>query len=230
MPKTPVLIAARNEADRIKFCLNSLNPYLTAPIVVVNDCHDNTAEVARSTGATVIETDIPGKLHAIQLGLGRMGAAAFGNVLYTDADTRPLSRHWSTAMIRGLGDNTVGSGLFISTDRDPFGSVAISSLRLGNAIMKIVHHESYCSGANMITHFKNEANLNTVLSLDPFSDTPEDVARTECFPAHKIKAIVSPFAVVQTSSEHLPSVADAVRQGREATLKRVRRDRLHRGI
>lgn len=230
MSKTPVLIAARNEASCIKRCLNSLNPSLTEPIVVVNDSNDDTAEVARSTGATVIETDTPGKLHAIQLGLMRMGNAAFGNVLYTDADTQPLSRDWSTAMIRGLGNNTVGSGLFISTDRDPFGSAAISCLRLGGAILKIAKQEVYCSGANMITHFRNEADLNTVLSLDSFSDTPEDLARTECFPAQARATIISPFAVVQTSSEHLPSVADIVRQGRAATLKNVRTDRLHRGI
>ena len=57
-PKTTVLIPAHNEAEQIKEVLEVLQQQITQRdeiIVIADNCHDNTADLARSTGVTVLE-------------------------------------------------------------------------------------------------------------------------------------------------------------------------------
>ena len=57
-PKTTVLIPAHNEAEQIKEVLEVLLQQITEQdrvIVIADNCHDNTAELARATGVTVLE-------------------------------------------------------------------------------------------------------------------------------------------------------------------------------
>lgn len=231
MSKIPVLIAARNETSRIGSCLAALDRRYTAPYVIANDSHDTTAQIAKVAGAKVLETDTPGKLHALQLALHSLGSGALGPVLYTDADTQPLfPSTWPHAMARGLGDKTVGSGLFVSYTGAPLERVAMSALRLANAFGKIATKDVFCSGGNMITHLKTPANLQRILELDPASETPEDLERTLCFAPNERRAILSPLAVVKTSSEHLPSAARVLLLGRTATIDAARKNRTARGI
>ena len=58
--KTTILIPAHNEAAQIKQVIETLLPQITERdriIVIADNCHDNTAELARSTGVTVWERE-----------------------------------------------------------------------------------------------------------------------------------------------------------------------------
>ncbi|MGL4882413.1 MAG: glycosyltransferase family 2 protein [Waterburya sp.] len=59
-PKTTVLIPAHNEAEQIEEVLEVLLQQTTPQdevIVIADNCHDNTAELARATGVTVLERE-----------------------------------------------------------------------------------------------------------------------------------------------------------------------------
>ena len=59
-PKTTVLIPAHNEAEQIVEVLEVLQDQITEQdqiIVIADNCHDNTAELARATGVTVFERE-----------------------------------------------------------------------------------------------------------------------------------------------------------------------------
>ena len=59
-PKTTILIPAHNEAEQITEVLTVLKQQITKQdsiIVIADNCHDNTAELARSTGVTVLERE-----------------------------------------------------------------------------------------------------------------------------------------------------------------------------
>ena len=77
-PKTTVLIPAHNEAAQIKEVLEVLLTQITEQdsiVVIADNCHDNTAELARSTGVTVLErehlTD-RGKGYALDYAMGQI--------------------------------------------------------------------------------------------------------------------------------------------------------------
>ena len=59
-PQTTVLIPAHNEAAQIKEVLETLLPQMAESdrvVVIADNCHDNTAELARSVGVTVLERE-----------------------------------------------------------------------------------------------------------------------------------------------------------------------------
>jgi cellulose synthase/poly-beta-1,6-N-acetylglucosamine synthase-like glycosyltransferase len=59
-PKTTVLIPAHNEAEQISKVIQVLQSQLTEQdqvIVIADNCHDDTAELARATGAKVLERE-----------------------------------------------------------------------------------------------------------------------------------------------------------------------------
>ena len=59
-PQTTVLIPAHNEAAQIKEVLETLLPQVTNRdriIVIADNCHDNTAELAKATGVIVLERE-----------------------------------------------------------------------------------------------------------------------------------------------------------------------------
>ncbi|MEM7592493.1 MAG: glycosyltransferase family 2 protein [Cyanobacteria bacterium P01_A01_bin.83] len=59
-PQTTVLIPAHNEAEQITEVIEVLLPQLTNQdqvIVIADNCHDNTAELAKATGVTVLERE-----------------------------------------------------------------------------------------------------------------------------------------------------------------------------
>jgi glycosyltransferase involved in cell wall biosynthesis len=55
-----VSIVARNEARNLPRCLASVRGWVAEVVVVINDCTDDTAGVARAHGATVLETSWQG--------------------------------------------------------------------------------------------------------------------------------------------------------------------------
>ena len=74
-PKTTVLIPAHNEAEQIEAVLEVLLQQITEPdrvVVIADNCHDNTAELARSKGVTVLEREHPsdrGKGYALDFAM-----------------------------------------------------------------------------------------------------------------------------------------------------------------
>jgi glycosyltransferase involved in cell wall biosynthesis len=85
---TAIIVPAHNESTVIEQTLTRLLPQVSAGdevIVVCNGCSDTTAEVARrfEPRVTVIETDVPSKTNA--LNLGDDAAKSFPRV-YLDAD------------------------------------------------------------------------------------------------------------------------------------------------
>ncbi|MBD3883598.1 glycosyltransferase family 2 protein [Phormidium tenue FACHB-886] len=90
--KTAVLIPAHNEAAGILPVLKSLLPQLTEHdrlVVVADNCTDDTAAIARSTGATVIERrnlDQRGKGYALDYGVNYLAADPPDVITIVDAD------------------------------------------------------------------------------------------------------------------------------------------------
>ncbi len=59
-PRTTILIPAHNEAEQIKDVIEALLQQVTEQdqiIVIADNCHDNTAELAKSTGVKVLERE-----------------------------------------------------------------------------------------------------------------------------------------------------------------------------
>ena len=77
-PKTTVLIPAHNEAEQIKEVIEILLPQLSQQdhvIIIADNCHDNTAELARATGVKVFErhnTQERGKGYALDYALKKI--------------------------------------------------------------------------------------------------------------------------------------------------------------
>lgn len=99
--KTPVIIPAHNEEGRIAQTLRRLPSEGIEPIVAVNGSVDQTAAIAATFGATVLEFERPGKLPAIQESLRHLGDRALRPVVLLDADNRPVfPRTWLSTMVR----------------------------------------------------------------------------------------------------------------------------------
>jgi len=88
-PTVSIVVPAHNEEAVIEANLRALlagtSPDEFDVIVVANACHDRTADIAKSVGVHVIETETPGKAHAIAL--GDAVARVFPRI-YLDADVR----------------------------------------------------------------------------------------------------------------------------------------------
>ena len=99
MMRTPVIIPARQEEVVIDRTLETLDASTTYPYVVVNGRPDKTADIARSFGAEVIDSD-EGKMLAIQKALAHIASRDASIVLSSihilDADSYPIfPKSWS---------------------------------------------------------------------------------------------------------------------------------------
>ncbi|MBN1172846.1 MAG: glycosyltransferase, partial [Micromonosporaceae bacterium] len=87
-----IVVPAYNEEAilprNLRLLLAGTKPGALDLVVVANACTDQTAEAARAVGVRVIETDVPGKPHALRL--GDAACAAFPR-LYLDADVAMTS-------------------------------------------------------------------------------------------------------------------------------------------
>lgn len=92
VPNIAVLVPAHDEALGIKPVLEKLLSQMSAPnrlVVIADNCQDSTAEVARSTGATVIErqdAEQRGKGFALDYGLKFLADNPPDVVIVVDAD------------------------------------------------------------------------------------------------------------------------------------------------
>ena len=124
--RTPLLLAAHNEAEIIASTLTSFAASDVEAIVISNGSTDDTSTIARAAGATVIELGTPGKMLAIQAGLQYLvdeGAGRqFGPILMSDADSRPHSPKWADLMVDVLTSNegpAVASGITLYHSGSP---------------------------------------------------------------------------------------------------------------
>ncbi len=106
IPQTAILVPAHNEAAGIYPVLRDLLPQLTDRdrlIVIADNCTDDTAAIARSTGATVIErqnTEQRGKGYALNYGMDYLATDPPDVVTIVDADC--LIQSGSLAQIAAL--------------------------------------------------------------------------------------------------------------------------------
>lgn len=91
-PRVAVLVPAHNEASIILATLNSIRPQLQSGdrlLVVADNCSDDTAALARSTGAEVVERrndQQRGKGYALDFGIRHLANSAPEVVIVVDAD------------------------------------------------------------------------------------------------------------------------------------------------
>jgi glycosyltransferase involved in cell wall biosynthesis len=103
-PIASVVIPAHNEATVLGRLLDALMVEMgdgrLQVIVACNGCNDNTAEVARKRGATVVEVEVPSKTAALNAG---DDAATVFPRLYIDADV-VANRRTITDLITALSE------------------------------------------------------------------------------------------------------------------------------
>jgi glycosyltransferase involved in cell wall biosynthesis len=205
---TPIIIAARNEAEHIRRTLDVLSKqaHEIEPVVIVNGSTDRSADIARATGATVLESP-EGKMPAIQEGLRHLGKRALEPVLILDADSRPFSKNWSGRMSSELLDladqkpaMVWGPYVFNGEINPALGAFfTATSMRVSWAD----RHEDRprtIRGGNTGLYMKEDELLEEMLALDNYWPR-EDVAIFDTMKSHEAnhKVVMPPQAWVLTS-------------------------------
>jgi cellulose synthase/poly-beta-1,6-N-acetylglucosamine synthase-like glycosyltransferase len=134
-PRIAVLVPAHNEAAGITPTLESLLPQLGRRdrlVVIADNCSDETAQVARSSGATVLERQDAqqrGKGYALDFGLQFLAADPPEVVVIVDADClvmpQAISRIAQLAVDRG---RPVQATYLLATPAQPKPKDAVSAL------------------------------------------------------------------------------------------------------
>jgi glycosyltransferase involved in cell wall biosynthesis len=205
---TPVLIPACNEALRIERTLDSLacQSIEVDPHVIVNGSTDRTADIARATGATVLESE-HGKMRAIQAGLRHLGKSALEPFMILDGDTRPFSKGWSSCMtseMRQLPNHqpaVVWGPVAFEDDINPLVGTGITLYT--SAVSWADRHDDdprTIRGCNMGLSLRSDEVFEELLELDNFWPR-QDVAiyDTVMQPNGISKVIFKPQAWVNTS-------------------------------
>lgn len=223
--KTPVLIAAYNEAAYIGSTLDALDKRTCEPVVIANGCDDETAAIARSFGASVIERVEQGKLPAIQEALLSLGERALGPVLFLDADSQPrFPKLWARTMQRDIDPDVahVRAGCisyFGGSVMDDIGWTAKAQLDAQKASRGGIPR--FC-GANMLTQIRHERVLGKVLEL-PHIWLGEDhaIGMTISEQDGHADQTADLRANVKTSTRSLPSVTHVISVGGEEAKKEL---------
>ncbi len=225
---TPVIIAAHNEARLIGLCLDSLGSDVE-PIVAANGCEDDTVRIARDYGVKVLELTTPGKLPAIQMALGSLGARALEPVLYLDADSYPLkSSEWVARMGAAVQNDTheaqAASGPLAYFDGNPL-SDAVRSLKRYYDVKKALRNDTTRFwGNNMATQF-DQATLDEVMDM-PHIWPGEDRAIEMKIQEHggTSRQIAHRDSVVVTSSRYMLPISRILAVGTDQARKETLSD------
>jgi glycosyltransferase involved in cell wall biosynthesis len=167
--KTTVIIPAFNEGAYIGETLHSLPADFVNPIVAVNGSSDETASIAESFGATVMNFEQQGKLPAIQQVLRHLGREALEPLMILDADTHPIMpRAWRNKMIQLLtvepeSPAVIGGPLWY--DEAGIGCNAARWLIRCRTAYIARGGRVGQAGPNMGLYIQNEATLDKILAL-----------------------------------------------------------------
>lgn len=225
--KTPVIIAAHNEAAMIGRALDRLHARDVEPHVMANGCEDETADIARSYGAVVYETKEAGKLPAIQTVLTALGDRALSPALYMDADSYPaFSGGWHRRMLRGL-DNEEPSAVSGPIVLDTFGptGLAYDGKYYPDNLRARRDDTTRFRGANMATHIQREPVLKRILEL-PHIWPGEDCAMELALKSEggSSRQIIHPGAAIMTSARYISPITDIFTEGRSEVRKKSLRN------
>jgi glycosyltransferase involved in cell wall biosynthesis len=221
--KTPVIIAAHNEADYLARTLEHL-PRSIEPVVVSNASTDNTADIARSYGAQVIELDVQGKLPALQRAVSQLpAAAALEPILFTDADSRPaFPRVWPHVMTAALAPDLP------SAATGPLGYIdgkledcLSNTYHIGRtAVGRWVRKHSFMTGNNMAVRFGSQQVLNEFLAM-PHIWEGDDAAVAIMLSKNGgvARQLIDPRSLVLTSTRHAIKHQERKRQGIDKAWK-----------
>lgn len=225
---TPVLIAARNEAENIGRTLKCL-PRNIEPIVLANGCEDNTVNIARDFGVRVHELDQPGKLPALQQGMKLLGNRALEPFVTLDADTRPLvAQRWINAL-RVSRDElpkdkpaVVIGGLLLKTKNPVSAALHSAAHARRHFIYSTDPDNGTFSGANMLLNLHDDETLERVLAM-PHIWPGEDVALKDVVVDQGGKSLktLKPCSLAITSGMRFLKMRDRYRLGLEATIQTI---------
>lgn len=217
----PVVIAARNEEEDLPATLAALarSDVKVSPIVVENGSQDDTALFAKEMGALVLQSDIPAKMAALQLGIAHVLAdrTDTDEVLFTDADTLVGSR-WAGTMNRRLGaiasDSAVLSAAYVfSHGEKGYVDVARSvNVLVKRAIHQCMGRELFAAGANMALRFGSSQVIDAYQSLDPMLFIGEERAIVTIVRDHDggIDSTLDPRCMAVTRGDRVSSLLDGI--------------------
>lgn len=222
MSRIPVLIAARNEAECIGQTLDSLTCQ-AEPIVIPNGCTDKTAEIAEKFGATIIETEVEGKLSAIQAGIRHLGRRALEPFVTLDADSQPaFPRYWLDSLLEARYHQPVNKPA-IATGGLIFrgGTSAISSLYRTIRSFEIYWstrddpHNGPSVGANMLIDPVTFDALEGIQELPQIWPGEDAIIKDVIIESGGgIRRSTNPLAMVLTDSVRYPGLKHRLAKGR----------------
>ena len=227
--KTPVLIAARNEADSLARTLERM-PQSVEPIVIPNGCIDATREIARRYGSvTVIGSPEEGKLPALQTGLAYLGRRALEPFFTVDGDTYPLlPAQWAGSMLAArqtlpTDKPALVTGPLILTGTDVVSTVYRSSVNFVRQFQNRTNKNGsgFC-GANTLIDFQNQTTLEAAMAL-PHIWPGEDEALKDVVVdgGGNTYRSANLLAVVVTDGRRHPNLMERLRIGRAEAIRRV---------
>lgn len=235
--KTPVIIAAYNEAEYIGRTLARLDSATTEPFVVVNgeEGAQETVVAAEQFTDAVHLREEQGKLPAIQYALRTLLARDSGliqrPIILTDADTYPLfPRAWSSTMAHSLEGETpaIASGLTVHHD-GPLPDRLIRSFRKVRRERQIAATGEFTavSGANMAINIGNDDVYEQLIGL-PHIWPSEDrhMAYTIATSSDESRFVrhTGIKSAVGQSMRFSPSMWSRILNGQQETVSRIEDD------
>lgn len=216
----PVLIAARNEANSIGQTLKSL-PKDVEPIVLVNDSHDETVDIAQSYGATVLERQQAGKVGALQMGLHYLGERAVDPFITLDADTRPVfPNRWVASLLAGRQAipaeqpaSVVGLLVFHSNSS---ALLRTSRLVLHQYLTRTSQQAGSFSGGNMLIHPRQTSVVQAIGKMPEYWPGEDVAIKDEIVNGGgSVIKTLSVGAVALTDGSRMPSLSKTIINGRQ---------------
>ena len=225
--KTPVLIAARNEAEHLDALFQHM-PADAEPIVIPNGCDDNTAEIAANYGAVVLEGAPEGKLPALQTGIEYLGDRAVEPFVTLDADSYPrLPETWLPSLRHAREKMTadapaVVTGTFVYQGPDPI-TAAWSSLASMRHLLKSRHDSSAAAyGRNMLIDLHDEETVDDLLSMEHIWPGEDNAIKDLIiYRGGEWRQLISPLSMVVTSGDRGLPLNERLKLGRRASYAKI---------
>lgn len=225
-----MLIAARNEANSISRTLEMLTPQAD-PIVIPNGCTDQTAQVAEQYGATIIQTNIEGKMTALQSGIRYLGKRALEPFLTLDADSRPIFPAWwlgsllKTRYILPEDEPAVVVGPIVFTSgADPL----LNTYRTARTLHRLVAtrnnpQEGSFAGGNMLIHTLRDEIVEEILELPQIWPGEDAVIKDVVVESGgNVRKSLNPLASIFSDSSRYPTLRKILAKGRKQTREDFR--------